>query len=556
MRRNLSSFESMTFDAAVIGGGVTGACIAHDAALRGLSVALVERGDFGGATSAASSKLLHGGIRYLQQLRLDKVRESARERSHFRRIAPYLSRWVPFLVPTHQALRRGRWFLECGMELYALLGGADELSGPPGPPSGTWFDRAALGRFAPLMADCAGVTGAFVLNECHLHSAERMTLAFVRSAVAHGAVVANYVAAEGLLHDGSRVVGVRARDVERGDEFPIRARITVNAAGPWLSGLNHRFAIGALPSPVTGLAAGAHIVTRQLMNRFAAVLPTDRVSASLVGRGHRHVFVIPWRGHSLIGTSNRPFQGDPVTVAPTEEDVADLVRDVNRALPSAPLAPDDVRHAFAGLYPLTAARIEPGVYQSAVDYQVVDHGRSDGAEGVVSALGARYTTARRLAELTTNLVCVKLGRPDARCRTQETPLVGGDIEDPAAVRRRIAADFGDRLGPETVDTLVRHYGSEAARVLDGVRGDPGGLARVASCRETIAAEVVFAVEHEMARELADVVFRRTGLGTLGNPGDGCLKRCATIMAARMGWSETRRQEQIERTRALFSVTAA
>ena len=394
MRRSPAALENTTFDAVVIGGGITGACIAHDAALRGLSVALIEQGDFGGATSAASSKLLHGGIRHLQQLRVDKVRESARERSHFRRIAPHLSRWVPFLVPTDRTFRRGRWFLGCGMELYALLGGADELSGASGPPSGTWLDRAALGRVAPLIADCEAVTGALVLNECHLHSSERMTLAFVKTAVAHGASAANYVAADGLLRDGSRVVGVRARDVERGDEFPIRARVTVNAAGPWLPGLNDRFAVGALRRPVTAMAMGAHIVTRQVMGGFAAALSTGRASAALVGRGGRHVFVIPWRGHSLIGTSNRRFQGEPAAVEPTKEDVADLVGDVNRAIPSAPLAPDDVRHAFAGLYPLTAARIDPVVYQGAADYQIVDHGRHGGAEGALMALVDHTNGAR------------------------------------------------------------------------------------------------------------------------------------------------------------------
>ena len=234
----------------------------------------------------------------------------------------------------------------------------------------------------------------------------------------------------------------------------------------------------------------------------------------------------------------------------------DLVGDVQRAMPSVELAVGDVRHAFAGVYPLTAARIEPGTYQGATDYQIIDHGRRNGAEGVVSALGAKYTTARRLAELATTLVCRKLGCPDERCRTPETPLLGGDIADPAAVRREVATRGGERLRPATIETLVRHYGGEAARVLGGAREDPRGLDPVALCRETIAAEVIFAVEHEMARRLADVVFRRTGLGTLGHPGDDCLERCARIMAARLGWSEAHRREQIERTRALFPVVAA
>lgn len=553
LRRSLSLLESTVFDAVIVGGGITGACIAHDAALRGLTVALIEQRDFGGATSAASSKLLHGGIRHLQQLRIDKVRESLRERAHFRRIAPHLSHWVPFLIPTYRTLRRGRWFLGRGLELYARLGGTGEAVDPA---TGTWLDRAELERVAPLVAEGDGVTGALVLNECHLHSSERMTLALVKTAAAHGALVANYVAAEGLLREGSRVVGVRARDVECGGEFPIRARVTVNAAGPWLPALNERFAAGTLRRPVTGLAVGAHVVTRQIMDRFAVALSTRRRSAALVGRGGRHVFVIPWRGHSLIGTSNRPFAGDPAVVRPTPEDVSDLVEDVNRALPSAAMGAGDVRHAFAGLYPLTAPRVKPGVYQGAADYQVIDHERLGGAPGVVSALGAKYTTARRLAELATTVVCRKLNRRDERCRTPETPLVGTDAADPAGLRRRVAALSGDRLGSETVAALVRHYGVEALRVVKCAADDPAGLERMAADRETIAAEVIFAVEHEMARQLGDVVFRRTGLGTLGHPGADCLERCARIMAARLGWSDEHRRRQVKWTRAVFPVAAA
>lgn len=552
MRRSLVSLDATIFDAVIIGGGITGACIAHDAALRGLSVAIIERDDFGGATSAASSKLLHGGIRHLQQLRIDKVRESVVERSHFRRIAPHLVRWVPFLVPTDRSLRRGRWFLGCGVELYALLGGADEPSEASGPPTGTWIDRAALAQTAPEVADGGDVAGALVVNECHLHSSERMTLAFVKTAAANGAVAANYVAAEGLLREGSRVVGVRARDRERGDELRVRGRVTVNAAGPWLPGLNDRFAVGPLRRPVTGMALGAHIVTRPLTGSFAAALSTGRASASLVGRGGRHVFVIPWRGHSLIGTSNRSFHGDPDSAAPAEQDVAELVGDVNRALPSAALESGDVRHAFAGLYPLTASRIESGVYQGAADYQVIDHGRHGGAEGVVSALGAKYTTARRLAELATTVVCAKLGRPDAVCRTRETPLAGGDTPA-AAVRREVAGRWGKRLEAPAIDALIHGYGAEAGRVLDRTREDPSGLRRVAPGRATIEAEVVHAVEREMATRLADVVLRRTGLGALGHPGDDCLERCARIMAPRLGWSDAHRQEEVRRTRALFPV---
>lgn len=552
MRRSPATLDRTRFDVVVIGGGITGACLAHDAALRGLSVALIERGDFGGATSAASSRLLHGGIRYLQQLRLDKVRESAQERTHLRRIAPHLVRWVPFLVPTERSLARGRWLLAGGMALYALLGGADESGGDFRVPSGTYLGRTALGREAPALAADSRFDGAFVLNECHLHSSERMTLAFLKTAVAHGAVVANYMACHGLLREGERVAGVRARDVEGGDEIRIRATVTVNAAGPWLPGLNDSFGVGPLRRRVNGFAQGAHIVTRQILPRYAVALPTERASGALFDRGGRHVFVIPWRGHSLIGTSNRPFRGEPGAVRPGAQDVAGLVDDVNRALPSAALRGDEVRHAFAGLYPLTARRIQASVYQGAGDYQIVDHDRQGPAEGIVSVLGARYTTARRVAELATDLVCRKLGRAGAACRTREMPLVGF-VSDTASLRRRLAEGHAGELDSPVVESLLRHYGEEAEDVLRSAAGDPSLLRRVGAERETIEAEVAYAVDHEMAGRLADVVFRRTGIGMLGHPGASLLERCAAIMAARLGWSAARRAEELRATVTGFPV---
>lgn len=543
------------FDVVIIGGGITGACLAHDAALRGLTVALVESGDLGGATSAASSKILHGGIRYLQQLRFDKMRESARERSFLRRIAPHLVRWVPFLVPTDRTLSRGRWLLSNGMHLYALLGGADESGDGIRIPSGTYLNRTALRREAPALAASCRFTGAFVLNECHLHNSERMTLAFLKTAAGHGAVVANYVASVGLLREGTRVLGVRARVAGCEDEVCIRARVTINAAGPWLPGLNENFGVGPLRRRITGFAQGAHLVTRQLLSHYAAALPTQRASGALLDRGGRHVFVIPWRGHSLIGTSNRPYRGRLADVRPGPEDITDLVEDVNRALSSRALDRHDVRHAFAGLYPLSARRIDANVYQGTGDYQIVDHGRHGAADGFVSVLGAKFTTARRVAELAMTLVCRKLGRPVAECRTHETPLVGSVSSVPRLLRR-ISDRFGGSLDAPTMESLVRHYGEEAEDVLRPALGDSSLLRRIAAGRETIAAEVVHAVEHEMARQLTDVVFRRTGLGTLGHPGEPALERCAAIMATRLGWSEAQCATQLRSTRACFPVSPA
>ena len=208
-----------------------------------------------------------------------------------------------------------------------------------------------------------------------------------------------------------------------------------------------------------------------------------------------------------------------------------------------------------GLYPLTVRRIDAGVYQGTGEYQVVDHGRCGGAEGIVSVLGAKYTTARQVAELATTLVCRKLGRPDAACRTRETPLVGSVI-DSLRLRRLIEECCQGGLAASTIESLVRQYGLETNEVLGVAAGDVSLLRRVVEGRETIEAEIVYAVEHEMARHLTDVVFRRTGLGMLGHPGESGLERCATLMAERLGWSQAERAEQLRRTRACFPVPSA
>ena len=554
MRRDLASLQATTFDVIVIGGGISGACIAYDASLRGLSVALIERGDFGGETSAASSKLIHGGIRYLQQARIDKVLESATERAHLQRLAPHLIHWVPFLIPTHPGLRRGRPLLQTGMAAYELLTRTANrrITDPANRvPAGVYLGRAALAARAPALAARADVTGAHVLYESHLHSSERMTLAFVKSAVRHGAAVANYAPATRLIQSGGRLEGVTATDAMTGTSIDVRGRILVNAAGPWLAELNDQLTLGGLRRAITGFSRGAHIITRSLIDQFAVALPTARKASTLVDRGGRHIFIIPWRGLSLIGTSDRPHAAGLERIVPEEEDVAALLADVAAALPEVNLTRHDVRHAFAGLYPLTAGELSPDVYQGSGNFQIIDHGRAGGIEGAISALGAKYTTARRLGERATDLVCAKLGRTASVSRTATTPLVGGEIDDLGGFTAEAMARHAPRLDPPAVRHLIRHYGTETDAVVDAATGSPTGLAPLSSSRPSLEAEVTFAVDREMAVTLDDVVFRRTGLGTIGHPGDACLRRCAALMADRLGWSADETDRQLGTTAGRF-----
>jgi glycerol-3-phosphate dehydrogenase len=552
MNRDPRSLTTTEFDVLVVGAGITGACLACDAARRGLSVALIDKGDFGAATSAASSKLLHGGLRYLQQLRFGKARESAFERMYFQNLAPHLARWVPFVVPTYRGLAKSRFVLGTGMLLYeaACRGQQQVLRDPTRRlPASRSLGRDEVADLVPGIS-APGLTGGRMFYESHMISSERMTLAFVQDATHRGAAAANYVEAQELLLHGGRVSGVRAVDALDGGDLEIRARLTINAAGPWIGELNDQLGGRNVKGVVTGFSRGAHIVTRALTAEVAVALPTRRRAEAVIDRGGRHVFIIPWRGHSLIGTTYGPFEGRPDEVTPLAQDADELVADINAALGPQTLSPSDVRYSYAGLYPLTAEEIDPDVYQGSADYQVVDHAETDATPGLMTVFGAKYTTARLLAERAVDRVVAILGRGGA-CTTRQEALVNGEINDLEAFRAAKRRQYRE-LPVDTVDHLVSMYG----RAMDGVIGLAGrepDLARpLTDTQPVVAAEAAHAALHESAVTLGDFVFRRSGLGTLGDPGPEALERAAAAMGEVLGWAEARRTREIDAVRVEYA----
>lgn len=552
MKRQPSDLESRRFNLAIIGGGITGAWMALDAALRGMTVALVERDDFGAATSAASSKLLHGGIRYLARGRVAKVRESAIERARAQSAAPHLTRWVPFVIPAYAGLRRGRAALASALALYEMLclGQNRRIQDP--------CKRAAAGRvlgaqdMRKLVPYLSGSrpTGGILIHESHMYSPERVTLAVVRTAVCRGAVAANHVSADAFRVEDGRVTGVQATDRLTCERLRIRADVVVNAAGPWIP-----FVDGGLPAPAPPgihrhFARGTHIITRPLTEEHALVLPSRHDHDAVISRGGRHLFVIPWRGRSLIGTSYAPHGGHPDDVRPLESDIEQLLTGVNAALGTRELTRADVDHAFAGLYPLPDG-VAPGTYHTGGDYRVIDHRRHQAIDGLYSVCGARYTTARRLAERALNRINGRFGGRFDRCRTGRLALHGGAITDMTRFHADAARRHGPALGADVVEHLVASYGTQIDDVLAPIRAAPELGERVGPQTPVILAEVTYAVQQEMACHLADFVFRRSGLGTLGDPGEAAIDRCARLMGRELGWHRERRDLEIRRTRAAF-----
>ncbi|MGB5983806.1 MAG: glycerol-3-phosphate dehydrogenase/oxidase [Desulfobacterales bacterium] len=556
MQRDIQRLKSEQFDLLVIGGGITGACLAHEAALRGIKTALVEKDDFGGFTSAASSKLLHGGIRYLPKLQLHKVRESARERAVFQRIAPHLTRTIPFIVPTFgNNFMQGQLAMTAGMGLYEFMRCGLNRKIPDSAkriPPCYRLKRNDLLQTYPQTCGLTALTGAWVLPEVHMHNSERMTLAVIETACRNGVCAANYAPVSKLIGEKNRISGVEVTDRVSHETFKIRARIVANAAGPLIPKLYQQNSRLRLKRPTTGYAKGVHLVTRQFNSDYALGLNTPSRTEGYLHRGGRHIFIIPWRGRSLIGTTNVPFSGDLDEVSVTRKDVIDFLGDINRALPSAGLTLQDVHYAFCGLYPLVAQDIEPGTYQGTGEYQIIDHGDQDDIAGIVTVLGAKFTTARVVAEKASRLIARKLKHMPAGRPGRKRPLLGGDIPDLDQFCRQAEATYKHALDPGTVRHLIQRYGNRFPAVYEQIQSVPQGLRLLSPDRNTLQGEIDYFLNQEMALHLDDVIFRRSGLGTIGHPGDDVISRVGEIMARHLGWGEAQLQDQILRVERRFS----
>lgn len=502
MKRDLGALSAKPYDLVIVGGGIFGACAAWDAASRGLSVALVERGDFSEAASANCFKVVHGGIRYLQHGDLARVRESSRERRALLRVAPHHVRPLPIVVPTYGHGLQGKTLMRAALALYDAVT-ADRNDGIPDPawhiPSGRCLSRAeALALFPGLEAPA--LTGAAVFHDAQIESPARLVVAFLRSAAREGADVANYVEADGFLREGERITGVQATDRLSGRRLEVRGRVVLNAAGAWAERLLGRDLGLAFPRRLTFSRDAYFIVRKRLDPTHAlAVQARTKDPDALFSRGNRHLFLAPWRGYTLVGVWHKVHRDDPDAMTLTEPELQQFLEEVNAGYPLG-LTVNDVTQWGAGLV-LFGENATAATHLSYGKRSVlVDHQAAHGLEGLVSLIGVRYTTARGMAERALDLICDKLNvvRP---CHTETTPLTyNGAAHGSTSPLNGAMVSEGD----------VRH-----------------------------------AVREEQAQQLSDVVFRRTDLGTGGHPGEFALRACAEVMASELGWDSLRLQRELE-----------
>ncbi|MFP5334426.1 MAG: glycerol-3-phosphate dehydrogenase/oxidase [Actinomycetes bacterium] len=512
----LAAMEAGELDVLVVGGGVVGAGSALDAATRGLSTGLVEARDWASGTSSRSSKLIHGGLRYLEMLDFGLVREALAERALLlQRLAPHLVRPVPFLYP----LTRRVWerpYVGAGLTLYdsmALTAGTSR-----GVPHHRHLTRRGALREAPSLRRDA-LVGAVQYYDAQVDDA-RHTMTVVRTAAAYGAHVANRARVVGFLREGERVVGARVVDLESGREIQVRARQVVNATGVWTD--ETQAMVGERGQFKVRASKGIHLV-----------VPRDRIQSrtGLILRTATSVlFVIPWGRHWVIGTTDTDWSLDKAHPAASSRDIDYLLEHVNRVLVT-PLTREDVEGVYAGLRPLLSGESDPTSKLSR------EHVVAHPVPGLVVVAGGKYTTYRVMAKDAVDEVARSLDFRVAESCTDQIPLVGAEGYAAAwNARRRTASEAGVHVA--RVEHLLHRYGSLTPEVLALVADDPSLGEPLPGADDYLAAEVVYAAAAEGARHLDDVLTRRTRISIESwDRGVSAAPRAAELMGGVLGWSE-------------------
>jgi glycerol-3-phosphate dehydrogenase len=519
--RDISKLAEADYDVVVIGGGMIGTGVARDAAMRGLKTVLFEKEDFCYGTSGRSSRMIHGGLRYLANYDLGLVREGLREREILLKLAPHLVHPLKFLIPVYGSFLN-KMKLKIGMILYDLLSYDKSL------PSHKSISKVEVLESEPGLAE-NGLRGAYVYYDSQIALTERLCMDNVVSAQNHGALLLNHTKATGLLKESDVVSGVKVEDVLSGKTAQFRSKLVVNVGGPWLDDVVRE--VRKKKQPLARTTKGIHLVTPKVTKDAVALFASD-------GRAY---FVMPWLDFELIGTTDTDYEKDMDGVKAEVEDVDYIRTEVQKAFPRTKF--DRIFYTIAGVRSLL--RIE-GVKESSVTRRhiIYDHEEKEGLRGIVSVIGGKLTAYRGIAEDVTDVVCKKLGL-SAKCNTAKEKLPGADpagLEKARANPDSLAREHG--ISVETLDRLVSLYGSRYTEVLDYFKKDRRLRERICKTQPDIMAEVVHAIEKESALTLNDFMIRRSLIAFRECEGFDCCSKVARKMGQALHWSSREVSSQI------------
>jgi len=510
------------YDIVVVGGGINGAGIARDAALRGLRVLLLEKNDFGSGTSSWSSRLIHGGLRYLEFGEIPLVFESLHERRRLRSVAAHLVSRLRLNLPIYKGARRGKLVIRLGMLAYDVLSFGKKI------PHHRMLSKNELLQEEPGL-NTEGLLGGAQYYDAQVSFAERLVLENIIGAKEAGADVRNYSPVIGISVRQGAVRGLQFIDGANGPEVEVSAGLIINAAGPWvdrvLATVNRE-----LPRFMGG-TKGSHIVVGHFDGAPRSAFYVEARTDS------RPFFIIPWNDQYLIGTTDIRYEGDPGDVVASDAEVAYLLQETNRVFPAANLGVGDIHFTYAGVRPLPRREKGP---ESAITRKHVIRKHKRQARGLVSVIGGKLTTYRSLAEQVVDMAVKKLRVNASACQTRSLPLPGATVL--AAAKERMLAT--GELSPECIKRLLSIYGSRAEGIARLAQSDSGMAELIDSEGLVVAAEVVFALRHEMAVTLTDIVHRRLMTGLLPDQGVSMNEAIATIAAAEAAWDKSEKERQL------------
>jgi glycerol-3-phosphate dehydrogenase len=528
--RDPAALADHVHDILVIGGGVYGLAIAGDAASRGLSVALVEAADFGSATSFNHQKTVHGGLRALQKLRIDRARESIHERRALALIAPRLLRTLPFIIGTYRSVLANRLAIRAAFRIDKWLGrrrnnGVEPELRLPDP---RLESRAAtLKLFPGIRAEA--LTGGAMWYDYQMVEAERLTVAFAEAADALGARLANYVEAVDALREDRTITGMRVRDRLTDTTYDVRALMTINAAGHRVGDVMRRFGI----QRDVPLLLALNVVTSK---------PASDIALAAPGRDGRMLTLVPWRGKALIGTGQSDeFRQPADTATVSRAEIESFVTNANVAFPALHLTLDAIRLVHRGLVP--AARGRNGRAELLGAPQIFDHA-DEGVRGALTVVGVKYTTARGVAARVVSHAAKRLDKRVPPSQTERRILPGAGIADHEALAIETARAVGLELAPPITRHLTGVYGDRCVPVIKLMAERTDWRMPLVAGHPQVGAEVIYTIREEMACTLADIVIRRTQIGSGGHPGAAIIGAMAAVAAEELGWDTDRREREI------------
>ena len=517
------------YDVIIIGGGINGAGIARDAAERGLSVYLAEKNDFAFGTTFRSTKLIHGGLRYLEHYEIGLVRESLRERELLLSHAPHLVKPIKFVIPIFDDNKYGYGKVKLGLLAYDVLSYDKTLENHKS------YSCEELHDLEPNIRS-KNCRGGFVYYDCQVAYPERLCLENILLAKAAGADINNYTEIVELIYEKQRIVGVKVRDSLNGEVSKIYGRIVVNASGPWVDKVLNLNRLKS--SKKMGGTKGSHLLLPKFSNgpRHAVYFPAHQDG--------RPFFIIPWRDYYWVGTTDIRYKGDFDRVQATPGEIEYLLREVNFVFPQAQMNKEDVLYCLAGIRPLPLA---PNGTEAEItrNHIIFDHEDED-LDGLLSIIGGKLTTYRNLAEKTVDVIFEKLRLSSPACRTRHAPLWGGGMKNIERFVRHNSNKFCVKYGlsPEQVAYLISIYGSKVKDVLKLIDSEPKLKDKVCKHNPDIKAQIIFSMRNELPRTLADIYLRRTGIGTSACRGLDCAREGAKVMGKFLGWQRKRIKQEL------------